>query len=343
MYIRDIQAPRASPIEDGNPLTGTWNMAFDKVDLLEIRKPYPYPLPRWAKNYRIKEWYNFSAQDDNFLLEAFFCNLKLYRIAQVLVYDKQSGEKYLFRKVIPGKGWTLPGGLANSSIDSHSARFYFRIHSWLEAGTIRLDINIPAIRRRPSLTVHLAYSVNQQIVPPLVVSLGISERSSTYRRTMYAYKAFAPVRGDIDFGGRRINIKQETCSGFFCDYKGFFPCRMQAVICGAMGFINNKRFGFHIAENQTSEPNKNNENALWVDEKITLLPPVLITMPNGLDGMWVIQDIEGMIDLTFTPKEQNNTGMKLLGYYNGMLLTSEGEQIQIKNLFGIGKKINFWV
>jgi hypothetical protein len=56
-----------------------------------------------------------------------------------------------------------------------------------------------------------------------------------------------------------------------------------------------------------------------------------------------------MIDLTFTPKEHNKAGTKLfltkadlnapLGYYNGMLMNSEGKQIQSKNLFGMGEKL----
>ena len=343
MYTREIQEPRASPIEDGKPLTGTWDRAFDKVDLLEIRNPYPFPMPKWVRNWRIKEWQYFNAQSGNFLIEAVFCNFKLYRIAHVLVYDKQSGEKIIYRKYKPGKGWTLPSSLANSSIDSHSSNFYFRIHSWLATDTITLDIDIAAARQRPSLTAHLTYNVSSDITP-MAVSLGI-----TKRRTIYAYKAFTPIRGNVVLGERRISLEPDACSGFFCDYKGFFSYRLQTAVCSAMGFTKeNRRFGFHIAENKTSEPNKNNENAFWVDGKLTPLPPVLITMPNGSDGMWFIQDIEGMVDLTFTPKEQNKSGIKLgftkaefnapLGYYNGMLLNSEGEQIPIKNLFGMGEK-----
>ena len=338
-------APKISPIEDGNPVYGTWDRAFEKVDLLEIRRPYRYPLPRWVNNSRIKEWECFSAQDDSFLLEAIFCNVKFYRMAQVLLYNKENGEKFIFRKLKPGTGWQLPHSLANTSIDSHSPGFYFRIHSWLDADTVKLDINIESARRRPSLTVHLAYNVNSQDVTPIAVSLGIMER-----RVMYAYKALTPVRGDIVLGGRHISLKQDSCSGFFCDYKGFFPYRMQMAICTAMGFDEkNRRFGFHIAENQTRETNKNNENALWVNGQLTPLPPVLITMPNGADAEWVIQDVEGMVDLTFTPKETNKSGMGLLitnaelnaplGYYNGVLVNSEGEHIQIKNLFGMGEKL----
>ena len=345
MYTREILPPISSPIEDGNPLYGTWNRAFENVDLLEIRKPYRYPLPRWVRYSRIKEWEWFSAQDNSFLLEAVFFNVKFFRMFQVLLYDKENGEKFVFRKVMPFSGKQLPSSLANTSIDNFSSNFYFRIHSWLDADTIKLDINIEEGRRRPSLTAHLAYNVSSQDVTPIAVSLGITER-----RSMCAYKTLAPVRGDIVFGGRHFNMKQDGCSGFFCDYKGFFPYRMHSTTCAAAGFDEEKRrFGFHIAENQTRESNKNNENALWLNGQLTPLPPVRITMPNDPEADWVIQDVEGMVDLTFTPKEQNRSLMELLianaelnaplGYYNGVLVTAAGEQIQIKNLFGSGEKL----
>ena len=345
MYTRETQPPIASPIIDGKPVTGTWTKAFEKVDLQEIRKPFKYPWPRWIRDNRIKEWQCFNVQDDSFLLEAIFCNLKLYRMAQVLLYDKKNKSKFVFRKIKPGTGWHLPHSLANSCIDSHSSHFFFRIHTWLDADTIRLDINIEATRKHPSLTVHLAYNINSREVTPMVVSLGFSEH-----RNMYAYKALTPVRGDMVFGGRHISLKQDTCSGFFTDYKGFFPYRMHTIMCNAMGFDEeNRRFGFHIAENQTREKNKNNENALWVNEKLTPLPPVIITMPNGPEETWVIQDVEGMVDLTFTPEESNRSAKNLLftqadyitpmGTFNGMLVNSAGEQIQIKNLFGMGEKL----
>jgi len=345
MYKREIQPPIASPVIDGKPVIGTWDRAFDKVDLREIQGPYRFPLFRWIRDNRIKECQCFCVQDDSFLLEAIFCNLKLYRMAQVLFYDKESKKKFVFRKIKLGTGWQLPQSLANSYIDNHLSNFFFRIHSWLDADTIRLDINIDAAGKNPSLTVHLAYNVSSGNVTPMSVSLGFSDK-----RIMYAYKTLAPVRGDIVFGEKHINLKQENCSGFFCDYKGFFPYQMFTTVCSASGFTEDKRrFGFHIAENQTRETNKNNENALWINGVLTLLPPVLITMPNGPENVWVIQDVEGMVDLTFTPKEPNKCGTNLLftkadfnaplGIFSGMLVSSSGERIIFKNLFGMGEKL----
>ena len=167
---------------------------------------------------------------------------------------------------------------------------------------------------------------------------------------MYAFKALAPVRGDMVFDGRHISLKPERCSGMFCDYKGFFPYRMRSQVCGASGFDEEgRRFGFHVADNQTRETRKNNENALWVNGRLTPLPPVRITMPGGPESDWIIQDVEGMVDLVFTPKEQNKTGARLLlasadfdaplGYYNGMLVSADGQRIQARNLWGIGEKL----
>jgi hypothetical protein len=345
MYTREIQAPRGSPIENGTPLTGTWNRAFDEVDLLEIRRPYRWPLPRWVRDCRIKEWECFGIQDDHFFLEVFFVNVKLYRMAQFVLYCKDNGEKFVFRKLMPGSGWRLPRSLANSSMDSRSSRFFFRVHSWLAANTIKLDLDIKATRRRPAFTAHLAYNMKSRDITPMAVSLGFTER-----RNMYVFKALTAVRGDIVIGGRHFSLEPARTTGIFCDCKGFFPYRMRELFCGAMGFDEEgRRFGFHIVENQAKETRKNNENAFWVNGKLTPLPPVRITMPGGLESDWVIQDIEGMVDLVFTPKEMVKFGASLLltsadffaplGYYNGMLVSAGGEHIQVKNLWGMGEKL----
>ena len=345
MYTREILAPRPSPVENGIPVQGTWNRAFEKADLLDIRRPYRFPLPRWIRDSRIKEWEYFGVQDDHFFLEALLVNAKLFRMAQVFLYHKEGGELFIFRKLLPGTGWQMPRSLANASVDSRSSRFFFRIHSWLDADTIKLDLNIAASRRRPALTAHLAYTMSSRDVIPMAVSLDLAER-----RNMYAFKALAPVGGDMVFDGRHISLRAERCSGIFCDYKGFFPYRMRTRTCGAAGFDEaGRRFGFHIAENQTRESRKNNENALWVNGLLTPLPPVRITMPGGPESDWIIQDVEGMVDLVFTPRKQNRIGARLLlasadfdaplGWYNGMLVSAGGEQIQVRNLWGTGEKL----
>ncbi|MDR1319689.1 MAG: DUF2804 domain-containing protein [Treponema sp.] len=345
MYTREIRTPRASPIEDGKPLQGTWDRAFDEVDLLDIRRPYRVPLPRWIRNNRIKEWEYFSIRNKRFFIEALLGNIKLCRTAQVFLHDQENGRHFTFRKIIPGGGWRLPRSLDNASVDSRSYGFFFRIHSWLDADTIRLDLNIEAARGRPAFTAHAEYDMSSAVVTPMAVSLGFTEQ-----RPLYAFKALTAVRGDIVFEGKHISLDPEQCSGIFCDCKGFFPYRLRETLCSGMDFDGEgRRFGFHIVENQTRETHRNNENALWVKGRLSPLPPVRITMPGGSESDWIIQDVEGMVDLVFTPKEQHKEDANLfitraefdmpMGYYNGMLVSTDGEQIQVRNLWGRGKKI----
>ncbi|AEF86465.1 hypothetical protein TREPR_0509 [Treponema primitia ZAS-2] len=338
-------ASRGTPIENGIPIYGTWAQAFESVDLLDIQRPFPYPLPRGLRTLRVKEWEAFTIQDDHFYLDAFWANVKYYHIAQVSLYDKETQEQLCFNKIIPFGGRHLPRNLWNSSVVSRSYGFFFRIHNWLDAQTIKVDLDIEATHRRPSFTAHLEFALNHLKTPPMAVNLPFSER-----RCMYAFKAFSAVRGDMVFGGRHISLDPAKTTGIFRDYKGFFPYRMRSTWCtAAAAGEKNSWFGFSIAENQAKETFKNNENALWQEGRLTPLPPVRITMPNGVESDWVIQDVEGMVDLTFTPQKKIRSSFNLLltkweyntplGYYNGMLVNAEGEQIPVHNLWGLGEKL----
>jgi hypothetical protein len=297
------------------------------------------------RDWRIKEWESFAVQDDRYYLDALVFYYKYFRGAQVILYDKTSKERMLYRKIIPFSGWRLPRGLANASIESRSYGFFFRIHDWLDANTIRVDLDIAATRKRPAFTAHLRYNLAKNAVTPMAVNLLFSERLS-----MYAYKALTAVRGDMVFGGRHIPLDPEKTTGMFGDFKGFYPYRMSSQWCTGFGIDGEKRrIGFSLAENQTKETFKNNENALWVNGQLTPLPPVRITMPKGIESDWVIQDVEGMVDLTFTPQEQIGDAVNLiitraeynapLGYYNGMLVNAAGEQIPVHNIWGLGEKL----
>ena len=116
-----------------------------------------------------------------------------------------------------------------------------------------------------------------------------------------------------------------------------------------LNITENRSFGFTVAENQAKETFKNNENALWVDGQLSPLPPVHITMQEGIQSDWIIQDMEGMVDLIFTPRESIQSGLNVLitkteyatplGYYNGVVLDGDGKPIHLRNLWGLGEHL----
>ena len=345
MYTREIQENRPAPVERRSPLQGTWTRAFYEVDLLNIHRPYPFLLPGGMKDSRIKEWESFTIQDDRLLLHARLCNLKYYRTAFVYMYDRETKERLEFKKAIPGGAWRLPRSLYNASVDSRSLGFFFRIHSWLDAGRITMDLNIENKNHKSAFTAHATFDFSGENTTPMAVSLLFSER-----RNMYAYKALTAVRGDVVSGGRHSFFDPAKASGLFCDFKGYYPYRMRNTWFTGMGFDSqNRRFGFTLAENQAKESFKNNENALWLDGRLTPLPPVKITRGGDSEQDWIIQDMEGMVDLVFTPKEQGRHTSNFvfsatdyeypLGVFNGTVVNAEGEAIPVRDVWGMGEKL----
>jgi len=352
VYTREIQKPRPSPVENGTPLQGTWTKAFDEVDLLSVRKPYSIPLPKGIKSLLIKEWESFTIHDDRYLLQIRFCNMKYSRIALVIIYNCETKERLEYLKVLPGGGWRMPQSLYNASVDSYSNWFFLRIHSWLDIKSVMLELDIKSTRKRPAFTAHIAFDFTEGEPTPMVVSLLFSER-----RNMYAYKALTAVKGDVVLEGKHIHFSPDKTSGLFCDYKGYYPRKTHSTWCSALGFDSkNRRFGFALGENQTREPYSNNENALWIDGKLTPLPPVKITRSVKDEKDWIIQDMEGMVDLVFTPKERERGIRKsifsmyaslLFGYgyenplgcFNGLLVDADGKELPIRNAWGTGEKL----
>jgi hypothetical protein len=72
-------------------------------------------------------------------------------------------------------------------------------------------------------------------------------------------------------------------------------------------------------------------------------------MPGGIESDWIIQDMEGMVDLIFTPQEQIQSRFNILitqvsyttplGYYNGTILDAEGKPVSIHKQWGFGEKL----
>jgi hypothetical protein len=345
MYTREIQPPRAAPVENGKPVTGTWDSAFKRVNLLDIKRPFRWPLSRFFCDFRLKEWESFNIQDDQFYLEALFANLKYYSVIEVVFFNKETKDRRRFIRILPLSAWHSPSSLASGSVEYRSNDVFFRVHNWLAADTIRVDLDIAARPRRPAFTAHATYDLKRKKTTPLTVNLPLSGD-----RCLYSCKAISEVRGDLVFDGRHIALNPARTTGFFRDCKGFFPYRMHYVSCLGFGIgAENHRYGFSVVENNSREPGKNNANALWLDGRMIPLPPVRITMPEGPGSDWIIQDLEGMVDLTFTPKEFLHSAFNVLltrseyytplGIYNGMLVDAEGTQIPVHGLWGSAEKL----
>ncbi len=152
-------------------------------------------------------------------------------------------------------------------------------------------------------------------------------------------------------GNPEINEEISSCSSLLFVSRAYHDYISQAQLVFATGTTSDgKNISFIISNTpeMISDPESANNNLLFVDGKCTPLPPVRMTQPYGTDNKWIIQDTEGMVDLTFEPvsnqlRKLDSFVMKIdmnifFGKYEGVLKTSEGADISISGFAGIARE-----
>jgi len=137
--------------------------------------------------------------------------------------------------------------------------------------------------------------------------------------------------------------------GIIDDHKGYYPYRMRYDwVTGFGNDAKGRRVAFNLTDNQARDPERYNENCLWINGRVWPLPTVKVTRPGGDAGEWIVQDTEGMVDLVFVPEVANDDRFNLgfiesdyagpLGSFRGFLRNGEGEKIQAERLYGMGER-----
>ena len=128
--------------------------------------------------------------------------------------------------------------------------------------------------------------------------------------------------------------------------RAYFKFHTRTNIVTGLGQIRGKKIIFNLgtANIDAADADKYNSNALFEDGNATALPPVVITHPFGVEHNWIIQDTEGMVDLTFTPLSvqkrtvnviiMKSTETIVYGSFEGVLLNKDSERIMLKNFPG---------
>lgn len=342
MYTRDFSPPIPSPLVKGSPVYGTWNRAFDDVNLVDLSKPLALPLPPFLSRYRLKEWQSFLISNNAWVLSGAIMDLKYMRVTHLSLWDIEKRESLVFRKTLPMGSWRLPRSLSNASVTSKSLGFYLRIHSWLDAELIEIDIDIEERKKRAQFTGRVELDLHTAQTRPFTTCQPIVGKTC-----MYSSKIAAPVKGDFVFGGRHISMDSSDSSGIFCDYKGYFPYRLKQTWAQGQGrTAAGEAWAFSIVDSQADPACEHREHVLWFKGCAWPLPAIRITRASDTeDSDWVIQDTEGMVDLTFTPRALNVYGNNRffsrteyrapLGVYNGTLVSPSGDTIPVRNIEGV--------
>ncbi len=319
---------------------GTYGRPIAKINPLEA-------LPaaaRWLYAFRLKEWQAFQAADaEYFVLGAVYAT-KLLDLLQVAVIEKKSGMLHKWEQKVAPMRLKLAQGLdgTTSSGDAGGLSVTFLNdlgHDKLgirAAGNARADL--------PDMEVQLDGSCAPQDAAHVVICHPFSET-----RALYSNKCMMPVTGHLRMGSTHHSLADGQGVLILDDHKGFYPSPMvYDWLTAAARDASGRILGFNLTANQIRDPERYNENALWVGATVERLPAVRFERPRGVNATWYVKDRDGRVDVRFSPTVRNEVhagpGRCLAEYYGpfgwveGTITRDDGEVVRVDGLFGMGEK-----
>ncbi|MCX7025220.1 MAG: DUF2804 family protein [Spirochaetes bacterium] len=323
---------------------GRFSAPPGQINMLDVDRPFHYPMPRIIKDWRLKEWTAFRFGDARRFMFAALYNAKAFSLSLFAGYDRETRRSFGFQRLLPGGGAKFPASFDGADLSCHSFGTTLSFKVDQGAGIVRLSVERTAHMREKRIRGAFTFSLNPRQCAPQSVCLPLG-----LNRAMYSTKILMPMSGELELADERIGFDSPDSMGIIDDHKGFYPYNMKCDWVTGFGLDGkDRRVGFNLTNNQVRDQDVYNENCVWINSRVFALPPVKVTRPQGASGVWHVQDTEGMVDLAFTPDLPHRIKADLgiagcdydgpFGSFKGFLKTPDGERIEVECLYGMGEK-----
>jgi hypothetical protein len=346
MYYRKIDLCPEKIVSHGKAHFGNFNDVSKKISISGMRAPYAgIPLPAFISKLRIKSKIDFVFNLDSFIGFTRFFDLKLIGLAEIILWDKESGKRYSYHSFMPPRRRFDPKTTNRRICASYNKARYIKISWGREHQHHALSFKVLGDSVRPNAE-GFCYSPMQDFMHKDMMFVNPSPSTSRCVATWFSSMS---LNGSVSVGSKGHILKQDNSNGLgiMTLKRAYYKFRTKTKSVYGIGKIKDKNVVFYIQTSNldAADTDAYNSNVLVVDGVETVLPPVYITHPFGIDKKWIIQDTESMIDLAFNPISTTtrtlnilllkNTASIIYGTFEGTLLTKDGEKIVLKNLTGI--------
>lgn len=342
MYTRTSDQKIKTIVNNGKANFGTYNEIPQKLDIRAMRSPYAgVPLPSFISKIRIKSRLNYIFDLKDFMGFTEFYDFKAFGLAEILLWNKNTGIKYAYHAFMANPHRFVPTATAKGRCACYKHTRRIKVSWGREHRHTALSFSLKGDKIRPAIEGFCISAINEKIhtdtlfVNPCPTS---SRCSASWISTM-------SVKGKIEVNHEAA--EQTSGLAAMIVNRAYYKFRSRINFCLGMGKVKDKDIIFHIKTSTMDAVNSDdyNDNLLSVDGEVTCLPSVYITHPFGSSKKWIIQDTEGMIDLTFEPVSIDDRTLNVIalrrvskslyGKFEGTLLTGKGEKLSFKNLSGI--------
>ena len=195
----------------------------------------------------------------------------------------------------------------------------------------------------PPLRLDVAGQASPENTAHLVICHPFSES-----RALYSNKAVMAAEGTMIIGDQKIDFGSGRSFLILDDHKGDYPFPMKYDwVTGAHIESDGRRVAFNLTHNQIQDPDRFNENAVFINEQVSRLGAVTFDRPDGVNQTWAIRDTTGAVDVRFHPDISSELhvgpGRSLAEYFGpygrfeGTIDTGD-EVIDVAGFRGMGEK-----
>lgn len=338
--------PPASLVRDGVYELGTYDGPIPLVNPTDAGPETG--LARARRSMGLKEWEAFQLADDDWFVLGAVYNAKAVGLLQVLAVNKHEATITRWERKVPSPTLTVARGLSGTRSYGRTGGFSVSLTNDLADGRLLVDATHPGDRRRPALELHGTGRCGADDAGHLVIVHPFGETTA-----LYSHKTMMPFDGTLRIGCDQVGLAADRGVLILDDHHGDYPRPMQydwltGVRRSPTGVVE----GFNLTRNQVRDPDTFNENALWVGNQAHRLPAIVIDRPDGPHGRWHAHDVDGAVDVRFTPtvRSEMHVGPRHLlaeyyapyGWFEGRI-EAEGASLDVDGFFGVGeqKRITF--
>jgi hypothetical protein len=346
LYTREILPAPERPVQDGRPLFGSYSGPFGYLDIRGMKRPFgDLPIPSFLTDLRVMDSMRFLFCDENNIGEIELFDAGYFSFMETTLWNRKTRHRIAYRRIILPHLLRIPRRLDNSVVACRTRSRYVRIQTRLQKGLVQADFAFRGSGSRPPCDGRLVMSLDG----PGSADLSSLIPYGVKRRCQGSWQVAAPLSGLISTGYADYQLQGDAAVGFLDVRKAYYSLRTKVSNLIGLGRLEGKVVSFQLGNPVCRDDSRYNDNVLFVDGKAWPLPPVRITRPYGINGDWIIQDTESMVDLVFTPVSDSSRSLSafivrtnyhtVYGTFEGVLLTGDGERISLRGFPGIGKKI----
>ncbi len=294
---------------EGRLQYGVWREPLREVDLDRARiRGAGLGLPLAATRFRLKQWQHVCVVTPDLLLTFAVVDTRYLGLSWCHVFALDGSQNFEHRRMAPHLRTHVARALWCDRTTTEARGFRVEIANLLVDGHHRARLDIAAAGDLPAVSAELHCLHDLDAVEPLVVCLPLPGG-----RGMYSHKVPLPVEGTVRVGERDFRVCRDEAFAIFDVHKAHYPRHTVWNWATLAGHDSEGRaVGLNLTRNICLDEETLNENAVWLDGRITRLGPARFAFQrNDPLEPWHLTTTDGRVDVEFQPLGMRSENVRL--------------------------------